>query len=133
MQEEELIQHLGAVGVEAVRVVRDGKTGVGKGVAFVLLRSEEAAKAALRQHRGMQLKGRELRLTRVKKMGGEDGKAAWQQGKGSGGGGGKPRAVSKPVLGARKAGGKRPAVAARKQAAKLKANGGVQKKKHAPA
>lgn len=129
MQDEELIQLFGADGVEAVRVVRDPRTGAGKGVAFVLFRSQDASRAALKQHRKGELRGRPLRLTLVKKGegGGKGGKAAWQQGQG----GGKADAgkAGKATAGKRKPGGKRPAVAARKAAAKLKARSrGVQKR-----
>lgn len=120
-QDEELIQLFGPENIEAVRVVRDGRTGEGKGVAFVLFRDQEAAKAALRQ-KDVQLGGRELRLTRAKKQDAR-GKAAWQQGagggKGGGGGGGGGKGGKQgAAAGKRKAGSKRPAVAARKAAAK---------------
>lgn len=46
-QDEEVIQHFGAEAVEAVRLVRDARSGAGKGVAFVLFRSQEASRAAL--------------------------------------------------------------------------------------
>ena len=135
LQDEALIQHFGAAAVvEAVRVVRDAKTGAGKGVAFVLFRTQEASKAALSQREGAQLGGRQLRMTRVSRQAGaaagKDGKAAtWQQGQAAGGKGkSKNKTVHKPVSGKRKAGGKRPAVKARKQAAGMKASGGVQKR-----
>ena len=96
---------------------------------------QEASKAALRASKGSggELRGRKLRLTLAKKQAGEKGKpAAWQQGKDSGSKGGKSGGKSsKPVAGKRKAGGKRPAVLARKAAAKLAAKGGVQKKRSA--
>ncbi|PSC73971.1 RNA-binding 34 [Micractinium conductrix] len=120
-EDEQLIQLFGAAAVEAVRVVRDPKTGQGKGVAFVLFRSQEASLAALKQHKkGAMVGGRELRLT-VAKRGAADGgkgKAAWQQGSASSvpKKGGKKK-VNKPVAGKRKAGGKRPAVVARKSSA----------------
>jgi RNA recognition motif-containing protein len=117
-QDEELIQLFGPECIEAVRIVRDGRTGEGKGVAFVLFRDQEAAKAALRQ-KEVQLGGRALRLTRAKKQEAR-GKAAWQQGSssGGGGGGGKAGGGGGAAAGKRKAGGKRPAVAARKAVAK---------------
>lgn len=101
--------------MEAVRVVRDAQTGKGKGVAFILFRTSDASKAALKAQKGRELKGRKLRLERVKKQAGSDGKAAWQQGRSSDAKGSKS--------GKRKPGGKRPAVLARKQAAKLAAKG----------
>ena len=129
LQDEALIQHFGAAAVvEAVRVVRDAKTGAGKGVAFVLFRTQEASKAALSQREGAQLGGRQLRMTRASRQvgaaAGKDGKAAtWQQGQAAGGKGkSKNKTVHKPVS------GKRKAVKARKQAAGMKASGGVQKR-----
>lgn len=95
---------------------------------------QEASKAALRAKGKGELRGRKLRLTVAKKQAAASDKpAAWQQGKDSGG---KSRSKSggtssKPVAGKRKTGGKRPAVAARKTAAKLAAKGGVQKKSRA--
>jgi nucleolar protein 12 len=119
VQDEELIQLFGVAEVEAVRVVRDAKSGEGKGVAFVLFRTQEGSKAAMKQ-RGVELKNRPLRITRVKRTDGASGggKQAWQQGQaasGGGGGGGE----SKPAKN-RKSGGKRPAVAARKQVVRQK-------------
>ena len=94
-----------------------------------LLPLQEASKAALRAKGGSELRGRKLRMTVAKKPAKADGKgAAWQQGKGSSGKGGGGKG-SKPVASKRAAGGKRPAVAARKAAAKLSAKGGVQKKR----
>ena len=115
-----MIRLFGAASVEAVRVVREARSGAGKGVAFVLFRDQEQSKAALRQHRGAELKGRRLRVTVVKQQqqggaSGGDGKAAWQQGKSDSS---KAPKGGKPAQGKRKSGGKRPSVAARKQATK---------------
>lgn len=50
--------------VEAVRVVRDSKTRIGKGIAYVLFKSRVAALAAL-QLNGSECKGRQMRVGRV--------------------------------------------------------------------
>ncbi|KAL4854740.1 RNA-binding protein 34 [Chlorella vulgaris] len=120
VEDEELIQLFGVAEVEAVRVVRDAKSGEGKGVAFVLFRTQEGSKAAMKQ-RGVELKNRPLRITRVKRTDGAGGggKQAWQQGQAASGGGGGGGGESKPAK-KRKSGGKRPAVAARKQVARQK-------------
>lgn len=74
MQEDELIRvfSTGDVetqmlnSVEAVRVVRDSKTRLGKGIAYVLFKSKVAALAAL-QLNGTECKGRQMRINRVDK------------------------------------------------------------------
>lgn len=107
--------------LEACRVVRDAKTSVGKGIAFVMFKNSAAAKAGM-QLAGQKLKNRAVRIDRVKtglsSGGGGKGKQAWEGVRatskggvkkgGSGGGGVK-------VGGKRKSDGKRPAVAARKE------------------
>lgn len=51
--------------VEAVRVVKDPKTSMGKGIAYVLFKTRIAAIAALNLNKA-PCKGREMRVTRVK-------------------------------------------------------------------
>ncbi len=51
--------------VEAVRVVHDRATGLGKGIGYVLFKTKNAARAAL-QLNGEALKGRDLRVMKVK-------------------------------------------------------------------
>lgn len=82
--------------VEAVRVVRDGATNIGKGFAFVLFRTKAAARAALDMD-GHKLGKRPMRITRVStravsatrivRKPGEDAVSAVKGGKGSAGGG----------------------------------------------
>lgn len=50
--------------VEAVRVVRDPRTNIGKGIAYVLFKTKAAARAAL-QLDGQQLGKRAMRVSRV--------------------------------------------------------------------
>ncbi|KAL1315755.1 uncharacterized protein [Arachis hypogaea] len=51
--------------VEAVRVVRDPHLNVGKGIAYVLFKTKEAANSALKK-RNLKLRDRELRLSHAK-------------------------------------------------------------------
>eukprot|EP00892_Ulva_mutabilis_P007239 jgi/Ulvmu1/4888/UM020_0174.1 len=75
IQEDELIDVFGTGdeethlrnSVEAVRVVRDGKTRIGKGIAYILFTSKVAALAAL-QLNGTECKGRKMRVNRVQKF-----------------------------------------------------------------
>lgn len=53
--------------VEAVRLVRDRESGLGKGIGFVLFKTKDAVRAALEMD-GKQLKERKLRVTRVVKL-----------------------------------------------------------------
>jgi RNA recognition motif-containing protein len=71
VQDEELVMLFSDLGdpelagaVTAVRVVRDAKSNIGKGFAFVQFRSKPAARAALALE-GRALRGRPLRVTRV--------------------------------------------------------------------
>lgn len=52
--------------VEAVRIVRDNHSRIGKGIAYVLFRTKVAALAAL-QLNGSDCKGRAMRVMRVEK------------------------------------------------------------------
>uniref|UniRef100_A0A7S0RH48 RRM domain-containing protein n=1 Tax=Chlamydomonas leiostraca TaxID=1034604 RepID=A0A7S0RH48_9CHLO len=54
----------GVSALEAVRVVRDPATSIGKGFAFALFRTKAAARAAMSLN-GKQLRKRDLRITRV--------------------------------------------------------------------
>ncbi|BAT99622.1 uncharacterized protein HKW66_Vig0153430 [Vigna angularis] len=51
--------------VEAVRVVRDAHLNVGKGIAYVLFKTKEAAKFVVKK-RNLKLRDRELRLSHAK-------------------------------------------------------------------
>ena len=55
----------GTADIEAVRIVRDAKTAVGKGIAFVLFRTKSARRAALCLD-GRKLLGRPLRVMPVR-------------------------------------------------------------------
>ena len=50
--------------IEAVRVVRDTKTGLGKGFAFVLFKTNDSVILALEMNQ-KEFKGRELRVSRA--------------------------------------------------------------------
>lgn len=78
--------------VEGVRLVRDPKTNLGKGIGYVLFKSRSAALAALRLD-GLECKGRKMRVQRVQaesgtangkahaKAGGEKGTLSRTQGR----------------------------------------------------
>ncbi|OMO77333.1 hypothetical protein CCACVL1_15074 [Corchorus capsularis] len=51
--------------IEAVRVVRDPQFGVGKGIAYVLFKTKEAANAVVKK-RSLKLRDRELRLSHAR-------------------------------------------------------------------
>ncbi|TYH97358.1 hypothetical protein ES332_A12G237700v1 [Gossypium tomentosum] len=51
--------------IEAVRVIRDPQFGVGKGIAYVLFKTREAANVVVKK-RTMKLRDRELRLSHAK-------------------------------------------------------------------
>jgi nucleolar protein 12 len=75
----------GASGLEAVRLVRDRETQMGKGFGYVLLKDKAGVGAALRLH-GTLLRGRQVRVTvcgkrtKGRQGGGEDsvGKAGYE-------------------------------------------------------
>ncbi|WVZ61332.1 hypothetical protein U9M48_011230 [Paspalum notatum var. saurae] len=51
--------------VEAIRVIRDPKSSVGKGIAYVLFKTREAANSIVRK-KDMKIRDRDLRLTHAK-------------------------------------------------------------------
>ena len=54
--------------VEAVRIIRDTKTGVGKGFGFVLFAERSSVVFALKQNRKIEVDGRSLRVFKSKDM-----------------------------------------------------------------
>lgn len=73
VQDEELIELFGdgkggPGNVTAVRIVRDPKTSVGKGIAFVEFSGRPAARMAMSAD-GRVLRGRQIRVARVAKTG----------------------------------------------------------------
>ncbi|KAK9864822.1 hypothetical protein WJX84_001028 [Apatococcus fuscideae] len=76
--DEEVIRHFNSLQdqlalesppVTAVRVVREPRTGKGRGIAYVELAAKTAVSGALRLLQGNALRGRELRLERVSTSG----------------------------------------------------------------
>lgn len=122
--------------LEAVRIVRDPKTLMGKGIAFVLFRNRAARQAALKLD-GKALQSRKLRITpaksnptsesqqysRVKKSAPWQGATATRSGRVRGAPArSTPSSAPRPnPARPKKRTGKRPAVAARKLAQKRKA------------
>lgn len=156
--DEELIRFfidgVGAGGekdLEAVRIVRDPHTSIGKGVGFALFKTKNGRRAALGLD-GRKLRNRPLRITPIKagavigtgRLKAEKGAAAWQgvtatksgRVKGPGGtpaspanGGHGGKSEKSGGKGGKRA-GKRPAVEARKQKQLgIPVSGGVKKKK----
>jgi len=68
--------------IQAARVVRDPKTSVGKGIAFVLFKSRSARKQALGLN-GKTLLGRKLRISEAQADGSSEGAQYKRQGKGA--------------------------------------------------
>ncbi|KAL6770879.1 hypothetical protein ACKKBF_B33070 [Auxenochlorella protothecoides x Auxenochlorella symbiontica] len=107
-------------GIEAVRVVRDRKTTLGKGIAFILYKTRSAARSAVLLD-GHELGGRKIRVTRVKASAVGAGASAWQgatagpKRRGVAAAGVAARSAKGPAKKLKRASeGKRPAVAARK-------------------
>lgn len=122
--------------LEAVRIVRDPKTSVGKGIAFALFKTRPACKQALKLN-GKILNGRKLRITEVQADPGSEASQytrvtskkanqSWQGATSTKSG--RVRGINKKTLSTpgtsqfqvkgQKRTGKRPAVAARKLAMK---------------
>jgi nucleolar protein 12 len=125
--------------LEAVRIVRDPKTSIGKGIAFALFKTRPARKQALKLN-GKVLKGRKLRITEAQsdpasesstytRVSSKKASQSWQGATATKSG--RVRGINKKVASqpsrsvkllekAPKRSGKRPAVAARKLAMKMK-------------
>lgn len=70
VKDEEIYQLLSSISniqssVEAIRVIRDPHTSVGKGIAYVLFKTREAANLVLRKQ-NFKLRGRDLRVCHAK-------------------------------------------------------------------
>ncbi|KAJ4829390.1 hypothetical protein Tsubulata_014533 [Turnera subulata] len=70
VKDEELYQLFSGIkdlesSIEAVRVIRDQNVGLGKGIAYVLFKTAEAAKLVVRK-RFLKIRDRELRLSHAK-------------------------------------------------------------------
>lgn len=64
MSEEDVRAHFAKFGViQNVRLVREPKTFIGKGIGFVMFTKEEELRAAIKE--GIKFKGRELRLKKA--------------------------------------------------------------------
>ena len=66
VSEEELrVQFVECGAIENIRLVRDPKTHLGKGIGYIMFSTREQMQQALTQKRGMKFKGRELRINRA--------------------------------------------------------------------
>ncbi|KAK9079573.1 hypothetical protein SSX86_001246 [Deinandra increscens subsp. villosa] len=71
VKDEELYQLFSGINnlkdcIEAIRVVRDPGTSMGKGIAYILFTTREAANTVVRKH-NLKIRDRELRLSRTMK------------------------------------------------------------------
>lgn len=65
--EEKLRSCFGDCGdVESVRIIRDAKTGIGKGFGFVTFSDKSGVMFAVKQNRKIELGGRKLRVFKSK-------------------------------------------------------------------
>ena len=62
------LSHCGEI--EGVRIVKDSKTGIGKGIAFVLFRESSGVLFAVKHNSRLELDGRKLRISRCQSGGG---------------------------------------------------------------
>ena len=51
--------------IENIRLVRDPKTFLGKGIGYVMFSEKEEMQKALKEKKGMKFRGRELRINRA--------------------------------------------------------------------
>lgn len=66
VSEEELRSFFVGCGeIENVRVVRDPKTFLGKGIGYVMFKAKESMQKAIAEKDGQKFKGRELRVKRA--------------------------------------------------------------------
>ena len=66
VSEEELRAQFANCGaIENIRLVRDPKTHLGKGIGYIMFSTQVEMQHALKQKRGMKFKGRELRINRA--------------------------------------------------------------------
>lgn len=66
VSEEELRAFFVSCGeIENVRLVRDPKTHLGKGIGYVMYKTKEGMQAAIKEKDGQKFKGRELRVKRA--------------------------------------------------------------------
>ena len=70
LEEDEFRGHFSQCGqIEAVRLIRDSSSGVGKGFGYVTFDNEDSVQLALKSKKGSELKGRKIRMERcVKKV-----------------------------------------------------------------
>lgn len=66
MSEEELREFFADCGeISNVRLVRDPKTFLGKGIGYVMYKTKEAMQKAIKEKEGKKFKGRDLRVKRA--------------------------------------------------------------------
>lgn len=66
VSEEELRAAFSSSGdIENVRLVRDPKTHLGKGIGYIMYTTKDAMNKALKEKKDLKFKGRELRVARA--------------------------------------------------------------------
>ena len=66
VSEEELRESFADVGkIENIRLVRDPKTHLGKGIGYIMFSTKDEMQKALTDKRSLRFKGRELRIARA--------------------------------------------------------------------
>ena len=66
VSEEELRSQFATSGtIENIRLIRDPKTHLGKGIGYIMFSTREEMQQSLREKKGLKFKGRELRIARA--------------------------------------------------------------------
>jgi len=66
VSEEELRGQFADCGqIENIRLVRDPKTHIGKGIGYIMFDTKESMNKALKEKKDLKFKGRELRIARA--------------------------------------------------------------------
>lgn len=59
--------------IESIRIVKDNRTGFGKGIAYVMFKDSSGVLFSIKQDGKLELDGRKLRISRCKSKTGKEG------------------------------------------------------------